>query len=246
MQRFPPLAGLSLAALLAVAGCSSPSPSPSSSPSPSPSAEADGTTTAHDGSRTYSSEELAAILGTVTEADGAALQVLPTDQIDQGMDQARRFLESVVITPEECAVFASNTLEVPEDAGYATGVSGAGGDAVQTIVSASSSADAAFFPGRIDASSAALQACSSFTVEAQGVVIDQTVQDVDAATDADRSFGNLTLQSSPDGARQETMTVIGTRGSLAVTAVRTARDALPQGTQDELQDLIDETLAAAG
>lgn len=260
MPRLAPLVGLSLATLLALTACSSPSedsPEASSeaassseaSPGPSAAPPSDGQppTAPGDagsgGAGTYSSEELAAILGEVTQADGQALQVIPAAQLDQGMDRAREFLESVVITPAECSVFVSNSLEAPDGAGFAAGVSGSNGDAVQTVLSVSSSSDTAFTQHRLDAAAAAMDACASFSVEAQGVVLEQTVQTVDAATDADETFGNLTLQSSADGARQETMTIIGTRGDLAVTAVRTARDTLPAGTQDELQDLVDETLA---
>ena len=71
------------------------------------------------------------------------------------------------------------------------------------------------------------------------------METVDAVTAAETTIGTVTVQSSSDGARQQTMSVVGIRGDLAVTAVRTAQDTLPEGTQDELQDLIDETLAAA-
>jgi hypothetical protein len=247
MQRTNQLAALSLAALFALTSCSSPSgdaPEPSDGTTTTAASSAPGTGEA--GSGSYSSEDLATMLGTVTEADGAALQIIPTDQIEESMEQARQFLDGVSITPEECAVFVSNSLEVPEGAGYATGVSSASGDAVQTIVSLSSSSDTDFTQDRIDASAGALDACSSFTLEAQGVAIDQTVGTVDAVTAADQTFGSVTLQSSSDGARQETMTIIGTRGDVAVTAVRTAGETLPAGTQDELQDLVDATLAAIG
>lgn len=192
----------------------------------------------------YSSEDLATALGSVTQADGEPLQVIPTEQLEQSMDQARRFLAGVTITPEECEVFASNSLEAPQGAGVATGVASSSEDAVQTILSVASSSDIGFTEGRLESSATALDACSSFTVEAQGVAINQTVQTVDAATNAEETFGSLTLQSSSDGARQETMTIVGIRGDLAVTAVRTAQNTLPEGTQDELQHLVDKTLAA--
>ncbi|MHA7208408.1 hypothetical protein [Arthrobacter sp. MDT1-65] len=257
MPRTTTSAGLALAALLAglgLAACSAPAPEPSgaspdtggtTAPASGP-ASGDGTSgpAPADGG-VYSSAELAAILGTLTEAGGAPLQVLPADQIDRSMAQARQFLENVTITPEECRIFVSDSLEAPEGASYSTAVSSVDGDAVQTIVSASSSAEASDARTRTDAASAALGPCASFSLDAQGVAIDQTVQAVEAATEAETTFGTVTTQTSSDGAEQETMTVVGTRGDLAVTAVRTARDALPEGTQEELQQLVDSTLAAA-
>jgi hypothetical protein len=77
------------------------------------------------------------------------------------------------------------------------------------------------------------------------VAIEQTVEAVDATTAAETTFGTVTVQSSSDGAEQQTMSLVGTRGGLAVTAVRTAQDVLPEGTQGELQALVDQTLAAA-
>lgn len=254
MPRTSSLAGLSFAALVALAGCSSPVSEVKEASAPATSAEAteeasvpatSATPSAEAETGTYSSAELADILGGISEADGVALQVIPGEQFEQSMDQARQFLESVAATPEQCKIFVANSLEVPEGAGHATGVSSTNGDAVQTIVSASSSADPAYTQQRIDASDAALSSCSSFSLDARGEVIEQTVEAVDAVTEAETTYGSLTTQSTSDGSKQETMTVIGARGDLAVTAIRTAQ-ALPEGTQEDLQDLIDETLAAAG
>jgi hypothetical protein len=264
MPRSASLTGLLLAALIALTACSSTdtgqgpaSPAASSavasshasegasSPTSSPATDGSspGTTTA-EGTGTYSSAELSAILGSVTQADGTALQVIPTAQIEQSMDQARQFLAGVTVTPAECAVFVSNSFEAPEGAGIATGISRADGDGVQTIVSAASAAEIA---SRDDAATTeALTSCSSISIEAVGVAIEQTVEAVDATTEAERTVGTVATQTSADGAEQQTMTIVGTRGDLALTAVRTAQSALPEGTQQELQDLVDAALVAAG
>jgi hypothetical protein len=239
MPRSLPLAGIGLAALLGLTGCSTASPGTreaSSSPS--------------EAAATHSSEELAELLGTVTDADGAPLRVIPAAQIEQSMEQAQQFLDAitvtVTVTPEACRVFVSNSLDVPDGAGYATGVSGTDGDAIQTILSVSSSADTAFAQDRLTAAEEALEPCESFTVEAQGIGISQSVEPLDASTDADRTAGTVTRQQSPDGAVQQTMTVTGNSGSLTVTAVRTAPNEVPEGTQAQLQDLVDAIFATVG
>ncbi|TYD00404.1 hypothetical protein FQ377_02850 [Arthrobacter echini] len=257
-----PLTGLALAALLALSACSSSTEdepagdttaeaTASASATAASTAEAsvgagvETTATPGAGAGSYSSEELTTILGMVELPDGSALQVLPTEQLDQSMELAREFLDSVEIMPEECGVFVSNTLETPEGAGYATGVAMSDGDAVQTVVSLASSTDTAFAEDRIEASDDALDACSTFSVETQGLTVDQEVERLEATTDADRTFGTLTHQSSADAGEQETMTVVGLRGDLAVTALRTAQGSVPEGSQEELQELIDATLEAA-
>lgn len=260
-----PLTGLALAALLALSACSSGTedePAGDTTAEATASASATATSTATStaeagdttaettaasdaGAGSYSSEELTTILGTVELPDGSALQVLPTEQLDQSMELAREFLDSVEIMPEECGVFVANTLEAPEGAGYATGVAMSDGDAVQTVVSLASSTDTAFAEDRIEASDDALDACSTFSVETQGLTVDQEVERLEAETEADRTFGTLTHQSSADAGEQETMTVVGLRGDLAVTALRTAQGSVPEGSQEELQELIDATLAAA-
>ncbi|THJ68578.1 hypothetical protein E8P82_01310 [Arthrobacter echini] len=270
MPRSTPLVGLALAVLLALSACSSSGDDTSTEPAPAgastaPAADAansepaaDATSaspatdtasataapTQGDGAGTYSSAELTAILETVQLPEGSAVQVLPTDELEQSMGLAREFLSSVEITPEECNVFVENSLESPEGAGYAAGVVDADGDAIQTIISVASSSDKAFTEDRIQASSDALDACSSFSIEAQGITIDQEVQRLETTTEADRSFGTLTSQSV-EGAQQQTMTVLGVSGDLAVTAVRTGLGSVPEGSQGELEDLIDATLAAA-
>lgn len=267
MPRFAPITGLSLAALVVLTACSTstdageatasaPASASSAEPSTGVSTDASGSASgsasdgaspdAAEGSGTYSSDDLSAILASVTQADGSTLQMLPTAQIEQSMEQARQFLAGVTVSPEECAVFVSNSLEAPEGAGVATGVSSADGDAVQTILSAASAAEIASAGEEEAAETAeALESCSSMSVEASGVSIDQTVEAVEATTDADRTAGTLAVQTTPDGATRQTMTIVGTRGDLAVTAVRTAKDTLPEGTQEELQGLVDSTLAAA-
>lgn len=260
-----PLTGLALAALLALSACSSgtedepagdmTAEATTAEATASAGATAASTAEAGSGAKTtaapdagagsYSSEELTTILNTVELADGSALQVLPTEQLDQSMELAREFLDSVEIMPEECGVFVANTLEAPEGAGYATGVAMSDGDAVQTVVSLASSTDTAFAEDRIKASDDALDACSTFSVETQGLTVDQEVERLEAETEADRTFGTLTHQSSADAGEQETMTVVGLRGDLAVTALRTAQGSVPEGSQEELQELIDATLAAA-
>ena len=237
MPRSSTLAGFARTALLALTGCSSAGPEAAETPS-SPASEAP------DGAGTYSSDQLAGFLETVTDADGAPLRVIPAAQIEQSMEQAQQFLDAVTITPETCAVFVSNSFEVPDGAGYATGVSGVDGDAIQTIVSVSSSSDATFVQDRLAAAEEAVEPCASFAVEAQGVEISQTVEPLEATTGADETNGTVTSQTSSDGAVQQTMTVSGSSGDLLVTAVRTAPDQVPEGTQTQLQDLVDATFAA--
>ncbi|WDF33118.1 hypothetical protein PTW37_14895 [Arthrobacter agilis] len=247
MPRSTPFTGLALATLLVLTGCSSAEPGEESTPAAvEPTAAASASTGAEpDETGSYSSDELATIVGGITEADGSPLQLIPTEQIRQSMDQARQFLDAVTVSPAECSVFVSNSLDAPEGAGIATGVSSSDGDAIQTIVSAASSPDIGSSSDGGSASAEALGACSSFTVEAQGVAIEQTVEPLEAATGADTTVGTTTVQTSADGGRQQTMTIVGTRGDLAVTAVRTAKDALADDTQDELEDLIDAALDAA-
>lgn len=251
MPRSLPLASIPLATLLALVGCSAPEPEPTGSTAPSSESSTDESTpeslpSASAGSGTYSSAELTGFLETVTDADGAALRVIPTAQIEQSMEQAQQFLDAVVTTPEECEVFVSNSLDVPDGAGYATGVSGVDGDAIQTIVSVYSSSDSTFSEERREASADAQATCSSFTVDARGVEIEQTVETLDAVTGAEETDGVVTRQSSSDGATQETMTIVATSGELAVTAVRTAPGEVPEGTQEQLQELIDATFVAVG
>lgn len=227
MPRPLTVAGLALAALLALTACSTPAEE------------------AH-ASQTYSSEELSGFLGEVTDADGEGLRVIPTADLAEGMAQSKAFLEGVTITPEECSVYVSNSFDVPEDAGYATGVSGAEGDAVQTLVSVASSDDTAFTEERFSAITEALDACATFTLTTQGFEVTQTVESLEAGTDAQETYGTVTRQTSVNGGEQQTMTVIGSSGYLSVTAVRTATGEVPEGTQGQLEELVDSTLAAVG
>lgn len=227
-----PLA-LIAAAAMALAGCGSSTPqgnsNPSSTPSPTPT------------SKSYSNEDLAAIVAGLTDSKGQALTVIPAAQIDQGLIVARELLKTAVITPPECGVLADNNSQVPEGSTYAAGTTLAAADQTAIIITVFAVKDPSIMAAQFDKSQAALGKCASFTVQAKGQEIVMQMQSLDVKTSGEKSLSALNTQTLATGQKQMNLQVMGANGTLAVTAVK-AGAAVNAESAPELVQLVNEAL----
>lgn len=230
---------LALAALLALTGCggaassgstsaSSSTPSPSPTPTPTP--------------KTYTNEDLAAIVAGLKDAQGQPLTVIPAAQLNQGMITAKQMLKSAVISPAACNVLADNNSQIPEGSTYAGGTSQSAVDKTATIVTVFAVKDPQVMTNQLDKSAGALAQCATFTVEAAGQKITSRMQALDAKTAGDKSVGVLATQTLPTGQKQTMVTVTGVKGTLAATAVK-AGATLTADSAPELVQLVNAVLA---
>lgn len=227
---------LFLAGLLSLAGCGTntgtgtpTSPGPAPSPEPSP-------------AKTFTDADLSSLLGTLKDAQGRALTVIPAAQIDQGIIKAKEVLKNAVFTPPECSVFSDSNSQVPEDSTYAAGTTVSAAEKTSIVVTAIALKSANELTDQLEASKEAVAACGSFTVELSGQKITTEVQEIDAKTSGDQSFAALAKQSLASGEAQTTLTMTGIKGNLAATAVK-AGPAVTAQDAPELAQLIDTMLA---
>jgi hypothetical protein len=237
MKRSNASAALAVAAVLALTGCGGSAPSgttASASPSPTPTPKA------------YTNEELTAIVAGLKDAQGHPLTVVPAAQIDQGLIAAREMLKTAVITPKTCGVLFDNNTQVPEGSTYAAGASLAAKAKTATVMTVFAVKDPSVMTAQFEKSAAALNDCSTYTIEFKGQKITNELKPLDAAVQADKSLAALTVQTTPTGQKQVcNITVFGVKGTLAVTVMKSgAVGAVTAADAPELAKLVNAALAA--
>ncbi|APX03949.1 hypothetical protein [Arthrobacter sp. QXT-31] len=236
-------AALTIAAVLTLTGCGG---SDQTSTTPPPEAASSSTSAASAPAKAYSNEDLNAIVAGLKDAQGNALTVVPAAQIDQGLIAAREMLKTAVITPEACGVLFDNNTQVPEGSTYAAGASLAGKAQTATVMTVFAVKDPSVMTAQFEKSAAALNDCSTYTVELKGKKITNELKPVNVAVQAAKSMGALTIQTTPEGQKQVcNLTVFGVKGNLAVTVMKNGPvGAVTAADAPELAKLVNAALAA--
>lgn len=244
MNRSNASAALAIATVLTLTGCGGPAPSgntASSSPSPESS---DPTPTPTP--KAYTNEELSAIVAGLKDAQGQPLTVVPAAQIDQGLIAAREMLKTAVITPKSCGVLIDNNTQVPEGSTYAAGASLAAKAKTATVLTVFAVQDPSVMTAQFEKSEAALNDCSTYTIELKGQKVTSELKPLDTPVQAEKSMAALTVQTTPAGQKQVcNITVLGVKGTLAVTVMKSgAVGAVTAADAPELAKLVNAALAA--
>ena len=217
-----------LAVVMALAGCSGepageelPGQEPDATGEASPSGSAEpgpevtGSAAAGDGSQ-LSAEQLESVLAAVDEAESLNAQVIPDAELRALEEEAARRAQDIVVTPEECNVYAESSPEdLSADASRAA-MTFAGEASLQpdtVSLSSLSSAEAAI--EELQASRNQLNVCSEFLMEVSGEEIMTTVTEVEVDTAADEDLSLRTTAQIP-GTIQESLTVRAVVGSTVV------------------------------
>lgn len=219
------------------------SSSPSSSSSSSSSSEA--ATAAPSGPAGSGSEELTAVLETISAPDGTPLTVVPADQLGSVMQQGLQALEGVTVTPAECDVLLDSALQTPEGAQYAVGIAispDAASSTSVTIVELDGAED--LVRSQQEDAEALAASCSTYQLELMGQTFSAESAQVETVNEGAVSRGATGTVTLPTGQKQNTTTVSAARGSISVTAASQATDA-PSADVAVLEDLVDQVLAAA-
>lgn len=234
--------GWGLAVVLALAGCSEEPPGeelPGETPPMTLGATPTGTQvpgpeptesfSAGSGSQ-LSAEQLEAVLSAVNEAASLKAQVVPDAELRALEEEGARRSEDIVVTPEECNVYAESSPEdLSADASRAA-MTFAGESSLQPdTVSLSSLPSEAKASAQVQASRDQLNVCSEFTMEVSSQEIVTTVAEVDADTAADTDLALRTTAQIP-GTIQESITVRAVVGSTVV-------DVLVGGSTDPAADV---------
>lgn len=196
------------------------------------------------GGQTFTTEELTALVASLTDAQGQPLIVVPAAELDRGAALIKELLAAATITPEECSVFATESMQLPEGSTHAAGISPSLADSTLTTLTLFAVQDRTTMEEELDRARDAADECADFTVEMQGQTLSSHMEPLDAETIGAESLGSLITQTFETGETQQIMTVTGTDGTLAATAVKIGMSIAPEADA-ELTGLVNDALAAA-
>lgn len=196
------------------------------------------------GDRTFTAEELTALVAAQTDAQGQPLIVVPAAELERAAALVQELLAGATISPEECSVFATESTQLPEGSTQAAGFSPSLADNTLTTLTLFAVQDTATMQEQLETARDAADACSEFTVEAMGQTLTSELEELEVQTAGDESFGTLVTQTLGTGESQQIMSVTGTDGTLAATAIKVGMTVAPEA-EAELTQLVNNALAAA-
>ena len=229
--------GVVTAAMLALAGCSG-GGSGTASPSGTTSASASASPTAS--AKAYSEDELRNLISGMKDADGNELKLYSKEQVDQGGNIANLLMSTATIDPKDCKDIATaGLLDKVESGDVAVALSE--GNQPRTL-SAQSGSEGPDAVKTLNDISGKMDQCAKFTVSALGQKYEVSSKELQADTDADKTFATVSTRSGDN--QQKLMQVSAAQGRLLVVATKSGTDV---GDQDkkELEDLINAVLKKA-
>lgn len=192
----------------------------------------------------FTEPELTAMLTGLKDANGAALTVLPAEELAKTQDLSKSALADVVITPEECRAFANSNAELPAGSihvgGMWTGDAATGSGTAVTLLSAKPE----LLSETLDRASDQDGACSTFSMEIAGQTVDTTMKDIAVDTAADSEKARIITQNMPGGQAIKTVSVQALHGGLLVSVVKLGTDT-EEASAAELATIVDQVLAAS-
>lgn len=229
--------GVMAAAMLALAGCSG-GGGGTASPSGTPTASASASKTAE--AKVYSEDELRNLISGMKDGDGNELKLYSKEQVDQGGNIANLLMSTATIDPKDCKDIATaGLLDKVETGDVAVALSQGNQPRTLSAQSGGSGPDAV---KTLDDISGKMGQCAKFSVSALGQKYDVSSEELQADTDADKTFATVSTRSGDN--QQKLMQVSAAQGRLLVVATKSGTD-LGDQDQKELEDLINDVLAKA-
>ena len=236
MRKVPAL-GVMAAAMIALAGCTG---GGGGTTTPSTTATATATPTETAEAKVYTEDELRGLISGMKDDDGSELKLYSKEQVDQGGNIANLLLSTATVDPADCKDIATaGLLDKVESGEVAVALSE--GDQPRTL-SAQSGNDGPDAVEVLDKISGKMDQCDKFSVTALGQTYEVNSEELQADTDAEKTFGTLSTRSGEN--QQKLMQVSAAEGRLLVVATKSGAN-LGDPDQKELEDLINDVLKKA-
>jgi hypothetical protein len=220
--------------MIALAGCTG-GGGGAASPTATQTASASASQTAE--AKVYTEDELRDLISGMQDADGNELKLYSKEQVDQGGNIASLLLSTATVDPSDCKDIATaGLLDKVESGEVAVALSE--GDQPRSL-SAQSGSEGPDAVEVLDKISGRMDQCAKFSVTALGQKYEVNSEELQAETDAEKTFATLSTRSGEDP--QKLMQVSAAEGRLLVVATKSGAD-LGDTDQKELEDLINDVL----
>lgn len=205
----------------ALSACASPAESPApdspaaetSAPAPTP------TPPAVPAAKTYSVEDLSAIIGQLQDSQGRKLSVMASSDLAGTLEQTKALLASVAVEPAECqALAAASVVPTVDGAVMAMGQSIDAASGALTALSLTAGLEKTAL-GAVADQGPQLEKCANMTMTASGLEIAVSVTLVDGAGTVPDTVAYRTDTKLPDGTAQSLITAQAVQDGVLLTAV---------------------------
>ncbi|MCU1518687.1 MAG: hypothetical protein JWQ75_3408 [Pseudarthrobacter sp.] len=164
--------------------------------------------------KSYSSDELAALVGQIKDAQGVPLTVMPPADLAASIEQAKKMLAEVVVEPAQCQdlVLAANSAGTE-------GLSSALGTSIDSAAGAAAGVSFAtgMDPALLAARSDGVDACKSVTVTTAGVTVGVVTSPVEGVGSEAGTVAYITETTLPDGRKQSMLIAQVNKNGVAVS-----------------------------
>jgi hypothetical protein len=237
LMRKVPALGVLAAAMIALAGCTG-GGGGAATPTATQTASASASKTAE--AKVYTEDELRELISGMKDGDGNELKLYSKEQVDQGGNIANLLLSTATVDPSDCKDIATaGLLDKVESGDIAVALSE--GDQPRTL-SAQSGSEGKDAVEVLDGISGKMDQCAKFSVTALGQKYEVNSEELQADTDAEKTFATLSTRSGEN--QQKLMQVSAAEGRLQVVATKSGAN-LGDPDQKELEDLINDVLEKA-
>lgn len=169
--------------------------------------------------RTYTQEELAALLGLLKDAQGNALAVMPAIDLAASLEQTRTALAATTVEPAECSDLAlAGVAPSSANAAIAVGSSTDAASGASTAVSMASGLDEAFL-AQVQDMAGQLRKCATMSITAGAVQLSTDLTLLERVSVLPTAVAFRTDTTISDGRQQSTITVQAVQRGVLLSAV---------------------------
>lgn len=169
--------------------------------------------------RTYSQDELAALVGQLTDAEGRALSVMPATDLAASLKQTKAAMQEMTVEPAECREQAlAGVAPSADGAAIAVGTSVDAASGASTAVSMASGLDEAFL-AKVPAMMDQLRNCATMSITAGAVQLSTNVTLLEGIGALPSAVGYRTDTTISDGRQQSMITVQAVQHGVLLSVV---------------------------
>lgn len=169
--------------------------------------------------RTYTQEELAALVGRLKDAQGKALAVMPAVDLAASLEQTRTALAATTVEPAECSDLAlAGIAPSSANAAIAVGSSTDAASGASTAVSMASGLDEAFL-AQVPDMAGQLGKCATMSITAGAVQLSTNLTLLERVSALPAAVAFRTDTTLSDGRQQSTITVQAVQRGVLLSAV---------------------------
>lgn len=170
--------------------------------------------------KTYTSQELIALMNQIRDGKGAKLAVMSGDNLSGQVEQANALMEQMTIEPKECGDLAvAGSKEPPAGVAVAAGVSMDARAGAVATVTLMSGLEEGLLAKTVSMNAAQLAKCKAMSITMQGVRVEAAVTEITGLGTTPGTLAYRTDITLPDGKQQSTVMAYAVKGGIVISAM---------------------------